>query len=84
VFTADIGLLGWLPYDLEVTRSLWRYRPIARDAVKSRIARGLQDLTGTLSGLIGVDGRVSTGTGEAAEDGHPPVDQDGGDQARAA
>lgn len=84
VFMADIDLLGWLPYDLEVIRSLWRFRPIVRDEAGSRAARGLRELTGALSGFIGGNGRISTAADEASSDGSPPGGQDGGDQARAA
>jgi len=84
VFTAGIRFFGWLPYDLEVTRSLWRYRPVVKDMPRSRAARGFGDLTLALVGLMGNGWQVSTALDDAVTDGTLSADQDESDQARAA
>lgn len=44
VFISEPKLFGWLPYDLEVTRSLGRYRAVVTDTPRSRAARGFRRL----------------------------------------
>jgi flagellar biosynthesis protein FlhG len=84
VFTAGLRFFGWLPYDLEVTRSLWRYRPIVKDTPRSRAARGFGDLRSSLVGLMGNGWQVSTALDDDGTVGPLSADQDDSDQARAA
>jgi flagellar biosynthesis protein FlhG len=84
VFATGVGLLGWLPYDMEVTRSLWRYRPVILDTPTSRAARAFHALEASVAALLGPGRGTSTSVDESADRDRPAADQDRGDQARAA
>lgn len=84
VFTTGIRFLGWLPYDLEVTRSVWRYKPVVLDTPKSRAARGFLDLKASIAGLMGANGGVSTDVDEGGSGGRDRDDQEKCGRTRAA
>jgi flagellar biosynthesis protein FlhG len=84
VFTTGISLFGWLPYDLEVTRSLWRCRPVVFDTPRSRAARGLVALRESLEGLIGGANGASTALDGASSDVEDLADHDDSGGTRAA
>jgi flagellar biosynthesis protein FlhG len=77
VFSGDLSYLGWIPFDLEVTRSLCRYRPVVTSAPRGRAARGLLALREALAPLL--DGRsgLLTDTQEPDDCGAQPLPPDG-------
>jgi flagellar biosynthesis protein FlhG len=81
VFSGDLKYLGWIPFDLEVTRSLWRYRPVVASAPRGRAARGFITLRDVLAPLLGSTGGASTDThargGETDTGGDDPPPADG-------
>ncbi len=61
VFSAGPGLLGWIPSDPQVARSLRKYRPFLTDAPESRAAAGVKDLAAALAPRLGSRGDLGNG-----------------------
>ncbi len=62
LFFGDLKYMGWVSFDLEVTRSLWRYRPVVTSAPRGRAARGFLALRDALAPLLDGRGDVVTET----------------------
>ena len=77
VFSNEPGYLGYVPYDLEISRSLWRYRPVFTYAPRSRAAGAFRVLRSALAAQLGM------GMGSSVQSSAEGSESDGAEKARA-
>jgi len=67
VYSVEPHCLGWLPRDDEVSRSLFKYKPVVTESPHSRAARGFRALWASLAPNLGL-GRARTGVGTIGDE----------------